>query len=132
MKKLLRKAKSLIAKRFMISVIAISALVFTTVYSSYVIFASGSDTVTVDGISYSKYKNGTYQYVNFGTFPKTEVPTQQVGSLNLPASVIEGTIHVGTDNNEYLYENGKWFKMEPITWRIIDVDDTSGHEKLVL
>ncbi|MDR1160014.1 MAG: hypothetical protein LBK69_05235, partial [Syntrophomonadaceae bacterium] len=78
------------------------------------------------GVSNSPYTDGSVglQYadiVYFGTYPQSEYTGDTTG---FPGSPSTGEEYM-SGGEKYRYQDGAWYKYEPIAWRVLKNDGTS-------
>lgn len=82
--------------------------------------------------------NETITYVEFGTWPQTKY-TGDTSLINTETTLVNGwTVHTGPENMYYIEEDGNYYKVEPIKWRILtdnydhDLNSSTPGKKLLL
>ena len=75
----------------------------------------------------------TYDIVTFGTFPQSE-KTDDTINVNESESKTVGsfTYYKGSDGEWYAKLNSKYYKVEPIKWRVLTADYNGTGKKLLL
>lgn len=80
-----------------------------------------------------KINDKSYDIVTFGSFPQSE-KTDDTITVNESESKTAGsyTYYKGSDNEWYAKLGSKYFKVEPIKWRILTTDYNGTKKKLLL
>ena len=73
----------------------------------------------------------TYEIVTFGSFPQSE-KTSTVSITSETKIVGSFTYYKGDDNEWYAELNSKYYKVEPIKWRVLTTDYNGNGKKLLL
>ena len=62
-------------------------------------------------------ENITWQCLTFGSYYQSQYSPKQA-----PQNPVEGTEYTDSDNTEMIYQGGKYYKKEPIKWRVLSAD----------
>ena len=73
----------------------------------------------------------TYDIVTFGSFPQSE-KASTVSITSESKTVGSFTYYKGDDNEWYAELNSKYYKVEPIKWRVLTTDYNGNGKKLLL
>ncbi len=71
-------------------------------------------------------------YVTFGEFPQSKKDDSVTINENLLKIAGDFSYYKGSDNEWYYEENGEYYKVEPIKWRILTDDYNGSGKKLLL
>ena len=70
------------------------------------------------------YSNGdslTWDCIDFGSYYQSLYTPKQS-----PQNPVDGTEYTDSDNTKMIYQSGKYYKMEPIKWRILSLDGSNA------
>lgn len=74
--------------------------------------------------------NTTITYVEFGSWPQTKKTDDSITMSTTTSTVNGWTVYTGSDNKYYVLDNGNYYKVEPIKWRILtDSYDHDGNSE---
>ncbi|MCQ2748792.1 MAG: hypothetical protein MJ246_01950 [Clostridia bacterium] len=103
-----------------LSLIATLALVFTMALSSYLIFASESDEIVINDITYTTFtKTGAdgkyHSFINLGKYPRTkETNSTIISALGSLSPDSKTGIITHPTYGEYVKYSTNYYKVEPI------------------
>ena len=70
---------------------------------------------------YADGDNLTWDCIDFGSYYQSVYTPKQP-----PQNPVNGTEYTDSDNTKMIYQGGKYYKMEPIKWRILSLDGSNA------